>query len=241
MRMKTAFLLLLALCLLIQATAAAEEETLTADMIPGRWTVDRVAWEDTVQPGWQTGIILLLTFSDDGTFIMDAAAGTASGTWEIRDGVLITEANGYTEEYRYTDGMLAKDIVEYGVPMVMYLSKNDTGEGSPITSEDITGHWTAAGILNEGKLYDAAEYGINVDLVFDPDGGCTLVIAGQEAYTLNWEILDGRLRVSEQGLGFPIGYDREKDMLFMDSSGMTLYLSKTSDAEGINAEDSAGK
>ena len=62
MRMKTAFLLLLALCLLIQAAASAEEETLTADMIPGRWTVDRVAWEDTVQPGLQTGITLLFTF-----------------------------------------------------------------------------------------------------------------------------------------------------------------------------------
>lgn len=50
---------------------------------------------DEVVGTWQGGGLMpqAVTYSDDGTFKSSSAEGTMSGTWRVRDMVLITEVN----------------------------------------------------------------------------------------------------------------------------------------------------
>lgn len=170
MKKIVAVLLALMLCL---GAALAE----TADLV-GTWYFNAIATKGaSVNPG-SMGLSMSLTFNEDNSASVDVSGAVVEGTWTVKDGKIILEADGESRVLSMQDGNLVMEV-EGGQGIFgrekAEVEVYDFGEAkTDAAMEDYNGFWDATAVELLGIQMPVADMGLTMQMMVQ-DG--TVVIS----------------------------------------------------------------
>lgn len=232
--MKKFFAVVLALLMVLCATAGAEEISYV-----GYWGLTDVSMAGVSVDPSTLNIDAAIQIREDGTcemlIISEESSTDEEGTWVATEtGVSMTDESGDVQELTYADGKLSME--EAGMTMV-FTHQESVQILSGLTLEDFRGQWIFSHVELLTYQYTAEEVGLSmtIDLQGDTahidmtteegttsmDGVCELVEDEEDGSILNVDILDATT-------GEPDGTGL---MLLMYDDGMLVWYNYDEETE----------
>ncbi|MGN1019884.1 MAG: leucine-rich repeat protein [Aristaeellaceae bacterium] len=187
------------------------------------------------------GIVLRLTFNEDGTMLLFDGEEEEASTWSVSSGIVQADT---MQGALLSDGTLS---LEEDGTKVIFVREEDADGAAPAAArpvgeegEPFLGIWYAQTMEMDGSVYSMADFGLFMTLTFNEDG-TVVSYDGEEEYTTAWTVSDGTALVDAMTLTLlPDGTlcleDESGNVIFTRDSDAIAIASGVADARPVGEE-----